>query len=268
MHSQAKFKPTGHRRPVHRPRDYDKNVNDALGKAFDKYLGMCRNFSRMVRTTEECYKTSLECIEGIIFTLDEVNWLALKHRTADQHGLGERDAGAFISACHNTLPDKLIITDIDMDEYLGIYLPEDKTLVNTGSLYILGMHAEGLIVNLGDVRILGSQLQGAAINYGCVSDFMGSSSFENSLIANCGEAEKLGFGCRGRFLAVKNPIKDPSIDPLFIHSSSLTEAECAEIPELSEYLNNLRTDLETGVYHSKKEVETNIYDIIKRCNNG
>ena len=261
MRSSAKFKPTGHRRPVHRPREYEQDTGFVdLSIALDNYLSMCRDFSTMVRTPAEGYTKALECIEGVDFTLDDVNWLALKHRAADKGGLGECDAGVFISACHNTLPDKLIINDIDMDEQIGFYLPEDKTLINKGALYCLGQHSSGLVVNLGTVSVL--EGNGVVINYSHVTDSLSGST--NALLVTCGEAKELSFNCRSTVLAVKDPIETSKL----LNRSSLTEAECAKIPELSEYLNNLRTDLETGVYHSKKEVETNIYDIIKRCKNG
>ena len=169
MLNTAKFTPTGHRRPVHRPREYEQPTQ-ALEDIFSYYLDVISEEKMPgVYIGHIGYEKASELIGGLAFTLEDVNaLLALRGRNLQEQV--ERElVGAFFSACYNKLPDKEIILDVDTNVCGLCYeLAENKVFVNKGIIdgYLANWDAKGVIINYGEITDSTLTCKGLIINLG------------------------------------------------------------------------------------------------------
>jgi hypothetical protein len=271
MKTEAKFKPTGHRRPIHRPRDYEQSsledINPELKQVFEKYMA---NYGDKIYVEyDDAYSVAESCIEGVNFTLEEAQlymW-SIRDKFLDEGeydveyclSTNKQNAGIFLSACYNKVDDKIITHGLDLPfTHIGYKLAEDKVLLNTvagGNMF--GGWAKGLVLNSGSASSLGLASDGVIINYSDVGRRHGSTG---GIFVEYQKSERLGEECDGILIALTAPQKYGWI---VMVESVIEDDDATEMPWLVEYLDTIRTDIENGVYHSKNEVEFKIRTLLK-----
>ena len=107
----------------------------------------------------------------------------------------------------------------------------------------MGYGTSGLVINYGEAGgWMGWKAPGVVINFGKAGHDMGR--YASGLVINCGEAnEEMGEWIEGIILALKDPISFGDISKAKL---VLRAEDCKKIPELGEYLENLRRTLEVG----------------------
>jgi len=219
MINKAKFKPTGHRRPVHRPREYEQ-AEGGLELAFVRFM---QDFEEDSWFREHFgYYSALDSIDGLEFSLDDINTMLSGYGGDYKDENDPYKLGVFISACYSKLPDTEITFNLDLEtEYLGYMLPEDKVLIidtEASSKSIGGCSKSisggptGAVVNRAfdnNDRTVSFSKDVRLVNYGCgysgfhlesdgilvnYNDFIGYSQ-NNGVIINFGSIEYMSSGC-------------------------------------------------------------------------
>lgn len=257
------FKPAGHAAPAAK-REYPE-PNRKLQEAFETWtygLGDDKLVHYVDSVLDKRYTRAERLIEKLELSLDEAHALLIMNQEHPHIA----DAGLFISALYNQLPDKNIVYDLNLDEppdYLGHVLPADKILINRGKVgYDVGRDAKGPVINYGDAgngfgwsakslvvncgradRWLGWGAKGVMINYGEAGSDMGE--FSKGIIINCGEhSSGLGMKADGIIIAVRDPVR-------FFGQTRwaklvLNQKECETIPGLRGYFDALKKKFEAG----------------------
>jgi hypothetical protein len=161
MLSNAKFKPTGHRRPGHKRREYEQPGDSKLGAVFRAWLDESKDWEGgepcsdvLFDDREHFYDLALELTKDIEYTIDDIKTaVVLNCNYPAAYG-----CGVFVSALFNQLPDKELIVDFAdffEDGYimdLGHRLPLDKVVISrSGNLGNLGEKGFGCVVEEGTI---------------------------------------------------------------------------------------------------------------------
>jgi len=276
-----KFKGSGHEVPEER-REY-KQPDSRLVKAFEAW----------VKTTAESPpagisfdETIRQAIGDFEFSVDDVTALIYQFEGHEKMPA----AGLFLSRLYSKAKGEVIIFDPGVEMTNVAYeLPKNKIFVNkTPRIGDLGEFSEGKIINYGLVRDnhnfgYRSRRSGTLLNYGAVSTGPGNS---DALFINAGKVLNLAeakctinlqeaeMRCGFSSDVVVNlgslsthcvharkiiSIKETKIDH-FEHCNPcktimLTEEQSKSIPELMEYFDRLKQDIEAGRNDHDKAIE-------------
>ena len=193
MNSEAKFKPTGHRRPGHRPRQYEqaeftelellfnrwqREVEDIKSYGLDRLDKLYDGADHLVRPIfkEHYYSKN----EEPPYTLSDVDELIRKCRDF-------KDVGIFASILLNYIPEEEIVLDFDFPiNHLGYRFLDRRMFIGTPCI---ALKRNGMLINNGVVGDgFGRSGDGGIINYGIAGNDMGDAS--NGVVINFGEAER------------------------------------------------------------------------------
>lgn len=266
------FKPAGHTAPAPK-RKYAK-PDTGLALTFEKWL------ARLPGEKETMYENDLYNNARLrtrtrAFSIDDVHSLLIRYQDHPRI----KDAGLFISACYNYLPDKVITYDLDevSPNILGYRLARDKILINKTKVGAkMGCEAEGAVVNFGAAEIMGAWSSGILINYKIDNASFGqglsglsincgkvghpSGQHSGGVMVNYGEAGMaFGFlsrglvincGKAGSFFGSLAPIviavREPEEFEVSKHKIVLEPEDCKKMPKLLGYLDELKSRVENG----------------------
>lgn len=266
-----KMQPAGHDAP--QPKRKYSQPDKKLELVLEKFL------SRIDKVDEsKKYKLAKDLLKNVEASVDEMHSLIVKY----QDHRDVRRIGDFVSVVYNKSPEKIIVYDFDIPiDFLAGRLSKDKIFINRGSVgFSVGHDALGALVNQNlTYSNFGIYASGPIINYGLAGNPMGDRSC--GLLLNLGEADiqlgglggtnsgvlinmgkllDLGVYSQGlvinqgkcnvlRLLVPGGPIlllrKIPTVT---VQKDRLTlqPAECKKIPELVNYLNNLKQKFAQG----------------------
>jgi len=266
-----KMQPAGHEAPQDR-RKYQK-PNKKLQKAFDEWAKAVHYRVAIVQIPPYTVarEKAAEVTKGLRCTADEAQGLFLANLDAFPAIVMY---GYFLSALYNQMPDKTIVYDLKTKlDHVGHRLKKEKTLVNVGASDNFGEDSQGTIINHGKVTyIVGAGASGFLINYRYCRQLggYGTNGEPTGLIINLGKAECVGSGSLGinygRTFFVETDSKNPGIllnlNPKPVRSlynknmwtKLYDRSKCEQMPELMNYLNNLRDKLEQGRLDWKKAI--------------
>ena len=250
------FKPVGHNTPDQK-RNYPE-PDPRLRKAFKEWFEEVEDINYF---PPNLYNLALELIENLEPNISEAHSLLVAYQDHPKIYW----AGYFLSAIYNRSPEKEIVFDLDLENPphgLGYRLPKGKRLVNRGKAGDwMGEWASGVVLNCGEAGYgMGGGVSGIVLNYGKVGNGIGygapgvvinfgetghdTGEGTSGLVINCGKAnERMGEFAKGTILALKDPISFGDISKAKL---VLRAEDCKKIPELGEYLENLRRTLEVG----------------------
>jgi len=261
-----KMQPAGHEQPAPR-RKYAENRT--LREAFEKYLALVAKtnfrliYDQMCR--DDLYALAANLLKGVQVSVDDAHGLLL------ERGLSEEErsyAGFFVSVIYNKSDLSDIVYDLDVEVCnLAYALPAPKAFINKGSGHWgSGTKSTGIIVNYvekGKYFTAGFAADGSIITYGgkastgyWVGDFDEGEDFVDSVSLEV---------CLDDCLRIAGRYKDPEInqdlsirrDPYYEHTRRvIKKEEISKIPELQEYINNLKDKFEKGRHDYRIVVET------------
>jgi len=267
-----KMQPAGHEAP--QPKRKYPEPSKKLQKAFDEWVkAVNEEFAKphtLIPFTAAKRKAE-EFTKGLLCTVEEAHSLYLINQDRfPAIGL----YGFFLSALYNQIPDKTIAFDLKTIMYhVGHGLKKEKTLINIGTNDNFGEDSQGTIINHGRVSYaMGAGTSGFLINYRYCKHLggYGTSGEPTSLIINLGKADCVSSGSLGinygRTFFVETDSKKPGIllnlnpqpvKSLFnkdLWTKLYDRSRCEQMPELMNYLNNLRDKLEQGRLDWKKAI--------------
>ncbi len=244
----------------------DKKLSDA----FDKYLSMAKpSDARLIydqRCRDDLYLLASSLLKDLQVSPEDAHGLLRgRNLSAD-----EKDhAGFFVSAVYNKSDVSDIVYDLDVEIHnLAYCLPENKAFINKGrGFQYSGTKAKGIIVNYvapGRFVNAGFAADGPVITYGAqpstgywVGDFdENDESFVDSVSLDVS---------LDKILCIKGSYEDPKIsDVLSIKKNKyselpgliLNEDEIRKIPELYNYVSNLKSRFEQGKNDYRIALET------------
>jgi len=247
-----RFKGSGFDAPEEK-RKYEE-PDKRLQEAFEKWLSL--GYKR----DEYKYDAAIALTKKTKRDIGEAHSLLIRYPDKSE------GAGIFLSAIYNKAPERCIIYDLDLPNppmMLGYRLRKDKILVNKGTVEsALGVHSQGVIINCGTAKSLaGINSDALVINYG--DTYMGLGAKSKGIVINCGTTTNISDA--NIVIAVKNP------DQIANLNKFLPEHICRKIPELIEYLEEIRKRTDTVAAlkelgnNPKKTIEDRIKDILKRA---
>lgn len=246
----------------------ESNAN--LINAFDKYLSMAQpNDARLIydqRCRDDLYMLASSLLKDLQVSPEDAHEL-LRQR---EFSADEKDhAGFFVSAVYNKSDISDIVYDLDVEIHnLAYCLPENKSFVNKGNGFqYSGTKAKGIVVNYvkqGTFLTAGFAADGPVITYGAqpstgywVGDFdENDESFVDSVSLDVS---------LDKILCIKGSYDVPKIsDVLSIKKNKyselpdliLNEDEIRKIPELHNYVSNLKSRFEQGKNDYRAVLET------------
>lgn len=265
-----KLQPAGHE-ASNAKRKY-ASPDKKLELAFEKFL------KKTYRVNPDKYgEFAKELLKNVQASVDEAHALVVKY----QEHPDIRDAGNFISAIYNKAPEKTIVYEFDIPiDFLAHKLAKDKIFVNKGyGGFYVGGASRGIIVNQNlTCGTFGFEAQGPVINYGKSGNNVGTGS--SGLLLNQGEMEdqvamknsgvainqgkisgiygllstgmiinqgvansSCGYLSTGIVLLLRKPKR---VDRTERMQLLLRPADCKKMPELENYLNNLKQNFASG----------------------
>jgi len=237
MQSQAKFTPTGHRRPVHRPREYEQGEG-TLASVFVQWMHEFRDLKiadkdgGLKEGNRKIYSDIYDLVKNIDYTIDEANALALYEEFKDS-----RNLSSFITACYDASGEKIFVFDLDAPELhsLGHGLGEDIVLVNKGTLGAFpGSGSYGVVLNYGTCGNTG-------LTNGLTIDVGESEINAGVLVWNAEDIINFGYG-RGYTMR------------------AIPKEDYQDYPELVAYIEDLRDNLKDAI-----TIKTEVRDVLKEC---
>lgn len=280
-----KMQPAGHEEPEKRRKypEPDKRVADALENFLDTYTFI---FVEDNKPRIEAYVRISAQVRKLQVQLQEAYGCVLKLQ--DHPNIAS--AGLFLSAVYNNLTDKVFEYDLDLPlRGFGYCLAEGKIIINKGKLgHDAGYFAQGHIINFGEAKEIGAYSSGILINYGKaasigwpsgniamnfgeITEFMATG---NGIVINAGVAHKM-HDAFGIGLAIKKTERHyaQKEGP----GQFLNEEECSKMPELFEYVENIRKAFEPSKHDLStviKAVDSNpvwkikqdVHEILRRHN--
>ncbi len=223
-----KFRPAGFEQPEDK-RDYVKPRAE-LKEAFDKWV----NGETYLKT----YRRACELIRHIgEVSYKEANSLLVDFKPKKR---GQEDDGLFVSACYNQSTEHVIVFDVDAPQinHIGYRLRKDRILINNGNVDgCFGVASFGTVINNGETGDwFAQESSGAVINNGDTGDYCAVHS--SVLAINNGEAGD--WFAEDSYGTVIATVKSKRYRYLKNAKRVLKPADCAKIPELKNYLDELR----------------------------
>lgn len=251
-----KMQPSGHEeQPI--KRKYSEPSSE-LKLAFEQWCGKWYELldGPQLYLSRHAYCDALKIAERLKPSISEGHGLLMSH--IDEN---TRFAGPFISAIYNSVPDKHIHFDLDLDKgisYLGVNLAKDKVLVNTGNIGDYALYwSDATLINQGSINYFYGMGKGQIINYGKTNDSFSRTC--NLLIVNLGD-EHICIDEPGFFTTVINFKPMDESRYVFFHKllegRGLRKAQYFSIPEFGNYMTDLEEKLELGRKDYTKALET------------
>jgi len=264
----------------------DKKLKDL----FEKYLDISqrRDYSGFYydyMCGYGLYDCASSLLEGIQATSEEAHGL-LFNRELSEVEIGR--AGCFISAVYNKSEEKKIFYNLEIKvSNLAYELPPDKVFVNRGNGYDRsGTRAKGLVINYVENKKLreidsGFEAKGSVVAYGAIA----SANYvdcDDEVV----ETGDMKFSFVNQQLNIRGPFGDPRIGDdisfntsIWANTKVIYKEEISKLPELCEYVGNLKSKFELGRLDYNVVVETirslgpqphekikqNIADILRRA---
>jgi len=240
-----KMQPAGHEEPAPK-RNYGKS-DKRLCTAFEKWL---QQHGKIVMAD---YNLAVKLTEGIMPSLDEIHSLLIRYQDNDII-----DAGDFISAMYNKIPEKIIVFDVKQPlRFLGNNLRKDKTVINYGTLeegfceakgtvinygHIGGIFSDCPVINYNKIERIDADRIGPIINLGTIERLMQHSA--NGPFINLGVCNMYVQGEENEILRTFYKLKlvRRNKGPEII----LTEDEYNKYPDLMNYFSELKVSFEKG----------------------
>lgn len=240
-----------------------------LRDAFDKYLSTAKpSDARLIydqRCRDDLYLLASSLLKDLQVSPEEAHGLLRERKlSADE----QECAGFFISAVYNKSDISDIVYDLDVEVHnLAYCLPENKAFINKGIGHSnSGTKSKGIVVNYvkpGTFLRAGFAADGPVITYGArpstgywIGDFDEGEDFVDSVSLDVS---------LDKILCIKGSYDDPKIsDVLSIKKNRyselpdliLNEDQVREIPELHDYVFNLKSRFEQGRNDYRVAVET------------
>lgn len=228
-----------------------------------------------IETVEHFYNRAKELIQGKKLSVADAHKLVTDHQ---DHPM-IHEAGLFLSAVHNSADEMDIVFDLNLNmplSHMGYKLDGNKRFVNyCESKEWLCNRASGPVINYGNTT--------GDMGY-CASDLVVNFGKTDACIGRGAQGPVMDFGggsywvkpILGLTIALKDPKSLFGIDRFF-GRPVLKEEECKELPELTDYLENIRKKLELGKDNPSaafatldelgsepgKKVQSDIYQILK-----
>jgi len=240
-----------------------------LRSAFDKYLSMAKPIDARLIYDQMCRDDlralASDSLEGLQASVEEAHSLLLRRGLSSEE---RSHAGFFLSLIYEKSNVNEIVYDLDVEVHnLAYCLPENKAFINKGQGFqYSGTKSKGIVVNYvkpGTFLTAGFAADGPVITYGArpstgywIGDFDEGEDFVDSVSLDVSLDE---------VLCIKGSYDDPKMSDVLsikknryseLPSLILNEDQIRKIPELHDYVSNLKSRFEQGRNDYRVAVET------------